>query len=957
MSQTIELHLKAFDEASSTIASVNSNLTGSLSKIDDSTKQVTASTTNMGKAYESASGQINEINAQYGRVVDSAEKVDVSTKKASVSLTQQVSAVNSLASSGVILALSFDKVEKAQLASEKANLNVQRSAENLDQAQKSLTETTMKYGAGSVQAQDAQDKLRIAEEAHNVSIERQKIVCDDLNQTYMQTAVSIIPAVIGVVTSLSAVKGIIAGATQAEAVAEGVGAVAKTAALGPTGALTGATWALNSALLANPIVWVVAAIAALVAALILAYNYCKPFKDAVDALGKAIGEGLGKAVEWIKSGLEWLWNNILVPLGNFIIDTFMSAINWLGEKLAWLAGPVKAVGDAFGWLAGVIGGAINAVGAKIEEYNDLMKAAEESTKNGLSVMENFYRNKYDSMTAKVDEALSKQLETIIAKNQDAVDAENKAYEEDLAAFNAYWDKKLSVTESELQKIDQKINEFYDKQIKAVEDSTQKQIDALQSAYDKELSDFVAFWDTKFGVSNTELDKVQGAISAHYDQEISDTQASYQTLIDEANAFYDGLQAVTDAGLVQLRASREADFDNMELLMLEEKVSLEQAHAAGLISDEDYQKQKTALSKAYNDERSVLTDSYRLKELQMEKENKEASTAIASEREAALTVIKTNEETAIAGIEAKKNADLQVAQQQYSQITQTDFQALTAAILSLKNNESTQVTAIEKQKNHDLKTAADQYTAMQTAHYNELVSLANQKANDIANAEKAAAETKKQMLAQIESQINGNMNISAEEKKHIIADMNASCLADTQSQWTNIADTIQAAMDKINNQNAVFQQALNSGKITAEEYATAIEFQNQQANNLAAQASWNAQNAAFAQALSSHQITQAQYNQAMTFQNANKPPGLAEGGIVTEPTLALIGEAGPEAVIPLKNGNISTAIQGSSRSSNVTVYPYIYIGVVNKEMDLEKFKKILVEEVNSAMGEIANAEAY
>ncbi len=90
----------------------------------------------------------------------------------------------------------------------------------------------------------------------------------------------------------------------------------------------------------------------------------------------------------------------------------MSAINWLGEKLGWLAGPLKAVGDAFGWLAGVIGGAINAIGAKIEEYNDMMKAAEESTKNGLSVMENFYRNKYDSMTAKVDEALSKQLETI-----------------------------------------------------------------------------------------------------------------------------------------------------------------------------------------------------------------------------------------------------------------------------------------------------------------------------------------------------------------------------------------------------------------------------------------------------------------------------------------------------------------------------------------------------------------
>jgi phage-related minor tail protein len=35
----------------------------------------------------------------------------------------------------------------------------------------------------------------------------------------------------------------------------------------------------------------------------------------------------------------------------------------------------------------------------------------------------------------------------------------------------------------------------------------------------------------------------------------------------------------------------------------------------------------------------------------------------------------------------------------------------------------------------------------------------------------------------------------------------------------------------------------------------------------------------------------------------KIPGLADGGIVTRPTLALIGEAGPEAVIPLNRGGM------------------------------------------------------
>ena len=35
-------------------------------------------------------------------------------------------------------------------------------------------------------------------------------------------------------------------------------------------------------------------------------------------------------------------------------------------------------------------------------------------------------------------------------------------------------------------------------------------------------------------------------------------------------------------------------------------------------------------------------------------------------------------------------------------------------------------------------------------------------------------------------------------------------------------------------------------------------------------------------------------------NIPEIPKLAEGGIVTEPTIALIGEAGPEAVIPLES---------------------------------------------------------
>jgi hypothetical protein len=53
------------------------------------------------------------------------------------------------------------------------------------------------------------------------------------------------------------------------------------------------------------------------------------------------------------------------------------------------------------------------------------------------------------------------------------------------------------------------------------------------------------------------------------------------------------------------------------------------------------------------------------------------------------------------------------------------------------------------------------------------------------------------------------------------------------------------------------------------------------------------------------------------------PRLAKGGIVTSPTIAMIGEAGPEAIVPLSRGNgmggnITVNVQASPLSSPADV---------------------------------------
>ena len=65
-----------------------------------------------------------------------------------------------------------------------------------------------------------------------------------------------------------------------------------------------------------------------------------------------------------------------------------------------------------------------------------------------------------------------------------------------------------------------------------------------------------------------------------------------------------------------------------------------------------------------------------------------------------------------------------------------------------------------------------------------------------------------------------------------------------------------------------------------------------------QVQWTDENNVFADSLRSGAIKPEEYTQAMMFQYQNKP--LALGGYVSKPLNALIGESGPEIVIPIEN---------------------------------------------------------
>ena len=67
-------------------------------------------------------------------------------------------------------------------------------------------------------------------------------------------------------------------------------------------------------------------------------------------------------------------------------------------------------------------------------------------------------------------------------------------------------------------------------------------------------------------------------------------------------------------------------------------------------------------------------------------------------------------------------------------------------------------------------------------------------------------------------------------------------------------------------------------------------------------------------------------------------GMARGGLITEPTLVLAGEAGPEIYSPLNRFEDMMKGSGGGGPQYITIYPTINIGNISGDVDLPRVHK-------------------
>lgn len=194
----------------------------------------------------------------------------------------------------------------------------------------------------------------------------------DLIQNYLIPAVSWIGKNIDVLGLLVSIFGSLYLAAKSYAIVSGIMALA-------TGGFTGSVWGLNAALLANPITWVVAAIVALGAGVVYAWNHFEGFRAALYGVWEVLKpvasfladvftfnfRMLGAAIKWVWDLTEGMrngfsqWMDSLKSIGSMIWEKLIKPFTVFGKVVTLLQPLFSAAGSAIsetfteGWNKGI----------------------------------------------------------------------------------------------------------------------------------------------------------------------------------------------------------------------------------------------------------------------------------------------------------------------------------------------------------------------------------------------------------------------------------------------------------------------------------------------------------------------------------------------------------------------------------------------------------------------------
>ncbi len=365
-----EIDIVATDDASDVFQEVSSNFTDMSSNVSEASETMSTDvSTGMQQVASSTTASMSEVATAIGTATEteitdtqaltdalneagiSEQQVNEAAAGMNQSFSTSAMQMNTMAMSGAMLYMATNNIENSEVALSRAHLVEEKAAEDVTLAQQAYNKAVAEYGPMSLQAQDAAQKLSLAEQTQNVDAERVGDAQRNLNSTLVTSALMVIPSVVGVIGTLNSLYEAGRFATIASTVATDAQSAAQWIQVGATEAATGAMGLFDAVCDANPIMLVVLAITALAAVFYVAYEKCAPFRDIMNDIGRVVGGAVLSAFDDLKAagdalwnGLKWAYDNILLPVANFFKEVLVSDLD-----VALI--PIKAFETAIGDVA------------------------------------------------------------------------------------------------------------------------------------------------------------------------------------------------------------------------------------------------------------------------------------------------------------------------------------------------------------------------------------------------------------------------------------------------------------------------------------------------------------------------------------------------------------------------------------------------------------------------------
>ena len=158
------------------------------------------------EAKDNASEVVKKAGKEIETAGDKAEaaskRIETSGQRANGSSLEFAKGLAGVTTSAVALYGSFDRLEQGQLAVDRANLLVKQTTSQVELAQRNLSKAIAEYGPDSEEASLAAEKLALAQERLGVVTQSAQQKQGDLNRSYLELGVTILPATINAVDDL-----------------------------------------------------------------------------------------------------------------------------------------------------------------------------------------------------------------------------------------------------------------------------------------------------------------------------------------------------------------------------------------------------------------------------------------------------------------------------------------------------------------------------------------------------------------------------------------------------------------------------------------------------------------------------------------------------------------------------------------------------------------------------------